>query len=144
MAAFERVWPVMLGITVALAALTLAVLAVGPILRSVVGLPAGFGTDVTSRGAYLQAVCAQVLSLAICFLVMGLIFQPGAKRDRWQWAFCAANPLTLGLAYWVFRRLGSDDWPYEYKALHGWLVITVIAPVIFAPCVYLGSRLIRK
>jgi len=48
----EKVLAVILGIAVVIAALAIAVLAVGPTLRAIIGQPPGYGSDVTSHRAY--------------------------------------------------------------------------------------------
>lgn len=144
MSAFAQLRPVLLGILVALAALLLAVLAAGPAFRSLAGPPAGFGSDYTSTAAYVQAVVAQCVSLALSYFLFGLATRNRATRGGWRWAFWAANPLTVGLAYWLLRLSRPDEWPYEYTAYHGWLLLALSAPLLFAPCIYFGARLIRR
>jgi hypothetical protein len=131
------------GALVALVALALAVLAVGPALRSIVGSPPGFGSDYTSPTAYLQAVVAQCISMAVSFLIVGMVARRQATAGGWRWALWMANPLTVGIAYWLIRQIRSVDWPYEYTAYHGWLLLSFVSPLLFAPCVYLGARLAR-
>lgn len=107
----------MLGTLVALAALLMAVLVAGPALRSLAGPPAGFGSDYTSAAAYVQAVVAQGVSLALVDCRAGV---------------------------WLLRLSRADERPHEYTAYHGWLLLAVSAPVLFAPCIYIGARLIRR
>lgn len=144
-AVFVKLRPALLGTLVALVALVLAALAAGPALRFLVGPPVGFGSDYTSRTAYVQAVVAQCVSLALSYFLFGMAARNGVTTGGgWPWAFWAANPLTVGLAYWLLRLSRSPEWPYEYTSYHGWLVLTVLAPLLFAPCIYLGARLTRR
>ena len=144
MARVPFVQPFLLGTLVAVAALVLAVLAAGPALRSLTGPPPGFGSDYTSSAAYAQALLAQSVSLAISFLLLGIVARNRVSAGGWRWALWVANPLTVGVAYWLLRLARPIDWPYEYTAYHGWLLLAFVAPLIFAPCVYLGARLARK
>jgi hypothetical protein len=132
---------VFLGTTAVVLALMLAVLTLGPVLRFVVGPPAGYGTDVTSRDAYVQALAAQLVSVVVVFLVLGTALGRRMTIRHWRSALWVANPLTVGIGYWIFRSISSANWPYEYKAYHGWLMLTILAPLILAPCVSLGARL---
>lgn len=141
--AFVQLRSALLGTLVALAALLLAVFVAGPALRSLAGPPSGFGSDYTSAAAYVQAVVAQGVSLALSYFLFGLATRSRATIDGWQWAFGAANPFTVGLAYGLLRVARPDEWPYEYTAYHGWLLLAVFAPLLFAPCIYVGARLIR-
>ena len=136
--------PALLGIAIALAALVLAVLAAGPVLRSIIGNPAGFGSDYTSVSAYVQAGVAQCASLALSYFLLGLVTRNRATTRLWQLALWAANPLTVGFAYWLLRLTRRDEWPYEYTAFHGWLVLAIAAPILFAPCIYFGARIGQK
>lgn len=144
MSAFVQLRPVLLGTVVAVAALLMAVLAAGPAVRALAGPPAGFGSDYTSAAAYLQATVAQCVSLALSYLLFGWATRSRAIPGGWKWALWAANPLTVGLAYLLFRLSGPDDWPYEYTAYHGWLLLALAAPLLFAPCVYFGARMVRR
>ncbi len=143
MAALTILRHLIVGTLVALVALTLAVLAVGPALRSIAGSPPGFGSDYTSPTAYLQAVVAQCLAMAVTFLAVGMVASRQATAGGWLGALWMANPLTVGIAFWLIRQIRSVDWPYEYTAYHGWLLLSVVSPLLFAPCVYLGARFAR-
>ncbi len=133
-----------LGTIVAFVALILAVFAAGPAIRSLTGPPPGFTSDYTSRAAYVQAVIAQAVSMAFSFFVFGIAARKKSVNGRWRWALSAANPLTVGLAYWLVRLVRSAEWSYEYTAYHGWLLLVVLAPMVFAPCAYFGAHLARK
>lgn len=137
----SKILAALLGSAVTLVGLILAALLVGPLLRAVMGLPAGYATDVTSRGAFLQAIVAQFLSVVLVFLICGMAMGSRLNIRRWQSASWVANPLSVGIGYWIFRQIPFADWPYEYRAYHGWLALIILAPLILAPCLSLGSRL---
>ena len=141
MATPRRLWAALLGVAAVVAALMLAATAVGPLLRSVIGPPAGYGSDVTSRAAYFQALAAQLLCTIFVFLVLGITLGSRMGIVRWQSALWVANPITVGLAYWIFRHIASAGWPYEYRAYHGWLILTLLGPCVLVPCVTYGARL---
>lgn len=144
MATSIQLRPLLLGTVVALAALVLATVAAGPALRALVGPPTGFDSDYTSTAAYVQAGVAQCISLAVAFFLFGIAARNAGTKGGWRWALWVANPISVGVAYWVFRLSRSGGWPYEYTAYHGWLVLMLVAPLLFAPCVHFGSHLLRK
>lgn len=136
----KRVTAAVLGIMTVTAALIMAALTAGPSLRAALGAPAGFGTDVTSRDAYLQAVAAQAICTALALSLLGVLLGPWASLRRWRSALWVSNPITLGLGYWLFRQISLPSWPYEYTAYHGWVLLSLLAPILFAPFVCLGAR----
>lgn len=140
MPAAQRMTAAVLGMLTVLVALVLAALAAGPSLRAVLGPPAGFGSDVTSRDAYLQALAAQVICTALAFSLLGMLLGRWTSVRLWRSALWVANPLTVGMGYWLFRQISAPSWPYEYMAYHGWLVLSLLAPIVLAPFVCLGAR----
>lgn len=127
--------------TIAIAgALAFAAWAGGPCLRAVFGPPAGFGTDVTSQKAYLQAVVAQISCSALALSFLGLFLGQWAGLHDWRSSLWISNPVTVGLGYWLFRQIAAPNWPYEYTAYHGWVVVSLLAPILFAPLVCMGAR----
>jgi hypothetical protein len=141
MSAVDKACGATLGTAFTTTALALAVVAVGPTLRAILGPPAGYGSDVTSRSAYIQAVTAQLLCVAFGYFILGIVLSARLRQRERRWAWWAANPLTVGLAYWLFRLIAPSSWPYEYKAYQGWLVLTIVAPLILSRFASLGARL---
>ena len=140
----KRLGDAVLGAAVVLIALLIAVVALGPLIRLIFGPPPGFGSDVTSMEAYVEAVLAQLLCVSLALVSFGATAGPRVIDRSWSCALSVANPVTVGLAYWVFRQVAAATWPYEYRAYHGWVVLTCLAPFALAPCVLLGAKVSRR
>ena len=132
-----------LGISGALVALHLAIHVVGPTTRQWLGVPVGFGEDYATKEAWRQARVIQILSLAAVFFVVGLASGVAKCSKPLAWSFWAANPFSVGLAYWLYQRLCSGSGPGEYFGFAGLALLAAAAPLVFAPCVLLGIRIGR-
>lgn len=135
---------ILLGTLVSLVALILAVAVVGPMVRTLIGAPPGFGSDFTSLEAYIQAGAVQCVSLSFLFFLFGLSARPRVVKSKWQRALGSANPLSVGLGYFLLRLISADIWPYEYTSYRNWMLLALLAPFILAPLVYLGILLNRR
>lgn len=86
----------LLGVAVVLLALTIAVVAAGPLLREIIGAPQGFGSDVTLRMAYVEAMFVQLVCVALALAVFGATAGSLTKLDDWRSAWWVVNPVSVG------------------------------------------------
>ena len=107
-----------LATALTVSALFLAVLLGKPVVRLLFGPPEGFHEHFVSREAYNQALLAQSLSIGTAFLLLGAAFGRGGKAVSWSVAFWAANPITVGIGYFLFKlsyqSLRMPVWEYAY------------------------------
>jgi hypothetical protein len=143
MKAWHSALALAIGILGALVGLYLAIHVVGPVVRTLLGVPWGFNEDHPTREAWLQARAVQLLSLGATFFLIGLAsgvakYPKSLARILW-----AANPFSVGLAYWFCQRLWSANGPGEYFGYAGLGLLALIAPFVLAPCALLGNRIGR-
>jgi hypothetical protein len=128
------------------AGLFVAVMVGGPLIRELLGPPPGFHEDFVSREAYNQALLVQVPSVGIAFLVLGIFFGRGS-RPSWKLALVAANPLTVGLGFVIFKLWYQSlhlGWQYEYYSVRNGALLALVAPIIFAACFGVGASMRRS
>ena len=136
---------IVLAIALTVVGLFVAVLAGGPVIRALLGPPPGFREDYVSHEAFRQAVLVQAFCIGIAFFALGLTLGRGS-RPSWKLALTAANPLTVGLGFVVFRSLYQSlhlGWDYEYYGLLDGAILALTAPIIFSACFRTGAS-IRK
>jgi len=134
---------VMLAIAATVLGLFVAVLAGGPIIRELLGPPPGFHEDFVSREANNQALLVQALAIGFGFLFLGTIFGH-VIRPSWKLALLAANPLTVGLGFVVFRvwyQSLRPEWQYEYYGLRNGALLAIAAPVVFGIFFHAGATI---
>jgi hypothetical protein len=87
----------------------------------------------------VQALVALTAALAFAFFLIGMVhaFMPNGVQ-RWQ--LWTANPLTVSLGYWVYRRIMESALPYEYIGYFCWFYLSIAGSILFAVIAYLGSR----
>ena len=130
------------GTLVAMAAFSLGYLVGRPFLGAVWGLPLGYGWDSLTWQVFFRAIVAQSLFLVPMFVMLGYCGQAdGLVAD----AVSAANPVTVGLGYWLYYSLilagGHADIEYPYFHLSGCLLWLAGSVLLLAPCTYAGGRL---
>jgi hypothetical protein len=120
MTAAQRVVFPWLAVIVTFAALLFATLALGPLVRALFGVPAGFNEDLTSPAAYSQAVFVQAISVGISFLIFGGAIGTKAKRIGFCQAVWVVNPITVGVGFagykWIYHSLRRPDYLPEYDS----------------------------
>ena len=133
----------LLGAVVSVVALFIAVHLVGPVARTLFGEPVGYNQDHATRSAFTQATAVRVGSLAAAFLFVGLVLSKFGVRKSWAAAVAVANPVTVGFGYGVYQALWSGRYAGEYFGYGGLGMIALAAPLIFAPCLFMGLPIAR-
>ena len=134
-----------LSVTVTLVAWFAAGQVGGPVIRGLLGAPRAFREDFTSPEAMHQALIVQFISSGIAFWIFGVIFGRYVPLS-WKSALLAANPVTFGVGFILFRILYYRlhlDWPDEYYGLFNGFLLSLAAPFVFASCFYAGAH-VRK
>jgi hypothetical protein len=137
-----------LAVIVTIAALLFATFALGPLVRALLGVPAGFNEDFTSPAAYSQALFVQAISVGIGFLVFGGAIGAKAEEVGFRQSVWAVNPITVGVGFaaykWIYHSLRSPNYLPEYDSPSIFALFVVTAPVLFAFCLFGGAYLRRK
>lgn len=138
---YRTVMP-LLAICATMVGLFLPVFAGGPLARALFGVPIGFREHFTSNAALGQALLVQAFTVGFAFLVLGTAL--GRKVTRFRWAVWAANPITVGIGF-VLYKLTYESLPsphdLEYCHIRNGAVLAAAAPLIFALCCLGGMRL---
>jgi hypothetical protein len=132
-----------LGVVISTGALFASVRLVGPAVRAALGQPSGYGQDYATRQVLLEATLVRMSSVATAFLILGAVLVRFGVRRSWVTALAIANPVTVGIGYALYQRLWSGDFTGEYFGFVGLSLISVAAPILFAPCVFLGLSIAR-
>ena len=137
-----------LAVIVTLAALLFATLALGPLLRVLFGVPAGFNEHFRSPAAYFQALLVQAISVGIGVLMFGAAIGTKAKRIGFRQAVWVVNPITVGVGFaaykWIYHSLRRPDYLPEYDSPSIFALFVITAPVLFAFCLFAGAYLQGK
>jgi hypothetical protein len=133
-----------IGTVAATGALLAALMITGPVFRRWVGSPADFDQDYTSIGAFYQVLVVQGISLAVAFLLVGVLVKAWESKSILKWSLWAANPVTVGVGYWLYRSAASIARPWEYFSYADWVLVSLLSPLILVPCASLGARLGRQ
>lgn len=133
----------MLGVIVSVIALFIAVHGVGPIARTLLGVPFGYDQDYASRSALAQATAVRVVSLGAAFVLVGVVLSWFGVRKSWAVALIVANPVTVGVGYAIYQALWSGSYAGEYFGYGGLGMIALAAPLVLAPCLLLGLQIAR-
>jgi hypothetical protein len=134
-----RALSVAIGFMCAFIGLYAAIHLVGPIIRAWLGAPAGFSQDYTTKEAWRQARAVQLLSLGLIFVLNGILFGVARSSKPVVRAIWTANPFSVGLAYWFFQVLFSSRVPGEYFGDMGLALLSLLSPLVLAPCMLLGT-----
>jgi hypothetical protein len=136
-----------MAIGATISALLLAERVGGPVARAILGAPAGFHEDFTSRAAYGQALLVQGVFVGFAFFLLGAITGWRFGNLRYSHAVWVANPITVGvgfLAYkWAYHSLHLADYLAEYDSPMIFVLFCFAAPLVFAMCFYAGVHLRR-
>jgi hypothetical protein len=140
-----RVLVLVLAVCSTVGALFLAVFIGGPIVRWLFGIPPGFRDHFTSTQSLSQALFVQSIAVGVAFLLLGVVFAPRVVASRLSWALLAANPITVGAGFVLFKlsyqslRLRVHDSEYYTIGTGGLLALT--SPVVLAFCFVAGVHL---
>jgi hypothetical protein len=132
-----------LGVMVSVVALFIAVHLVGPASRALFGEPFGYDQDHATRSALTQATAVRVVSLAAAFVLVGVVLARFGVRRSWAVALVVANPVTVGFGYATYQALWSGRYAGEYFGYGGLGMIALAAPLVLAPCLFLGLQIAR-
>jgi hypothetical protein len=124
-------------------ALIVSTFIVGPIVRYGLGAPRDFNRDYVSREALQQALGSHGLTLALAFLLLGVLSKAWGSRKLVKWSLFSANPITIGLGYALYRAILISHGTAEYFGLVGWVWLSLLSPLLFAPFAFLGARQAR-
>jgi len=80
----QRVQLAVLAIVATISALFLAERVGGPVIRTILGPPAGFHEDFTSRSAYGQALLDANVSVGIAFFLLGTVRWRSLVIERYR------------------------------------------------------------
>jgi len=143
MTAAQRVLLAVAAVGVTISALFLAERVGGPLIRMILGPPAGFNSDFTSRAAYGQALLVQSVTVGAAFFLLGVV---GRRFSSFSYkhAVWVANPVTVGLGFAAYKiayhSLHSLDYLAEYDSPQIFLLFCIVSPVVFAPCFLAGVK----
>ena len=132
------------AVATACCALIVSTFIVGPIVRYWLGAPRDFDQDYVSREALQQAFGSHGVSLALAFLLLGVLSKAWGGRQLLKWSLLAANPITIALGYALYRAILISHGTAEYFGLFGWVWLSLLSPLLFAPFAFLGVRYARK
>jgi hypothetical protein len=129
-------------------ALLLAERVGGPLIRAVLGTPAGFHEDFTSRPALGQALLAQTVFVGLAFFTLGTAVGQRLKSLRYKYAVWVANPITVGLGFAaykaIYHSLHLRDYLPEYDSPTIFVLFCIASPLVFALCFYAGASVRRS
>lgn len=120
----------------------------GPLVRAILGPPAGFHEDFTSRAAYGQALLVQSVSVGFAFFLLGVaagrrLMSLGYKNAVW-----VANPITVGIGFVAYKMayhsLHLPDYLAEYDSPQIFVLFCVASPLVFALCFHAGVYVRRS
>lgn len=148
MTATQRVLVAVIAIGATISALFLAERVGGPLARAVLGPPAGFHEDFTSRAAYGQALLVQAVFVGLTFFLLGTAMGSRLKSFGYKQAVWVANPVTVGLGFSAYKvayhSLHMSDYLAEYDSPQIFVLFCVASPLIFALCFYAGAHVRRS
>jgi len=147
MTATQRALWAFIAIGATISALFLAERVGGPLERAVLGAPAGFHEDFTSRAAFGQALLAQAVFVGLAFLLLGTIVGRRLKSLSYKNAVWVANPITVGVGFAAYKMayhsLNLSNYLAEYDSPEIFVVFCIASPITFALCFYAGANLRR-
>lgn len=148
----KRICILVLAVCLTVAGLFLAVFIGGPITRALFGIPPGFHDHFVSSEGQNQALVVQFIAVGTAFLLLGMVMGPKVAPPRLPWALLAANPITVGVGFVVFKlsyqALHLPVHETEYYLIGGGALLALTSPVIFALCfgagAYMSDRRMAK
>jgi hypothetical protein len=120
---------------------------VGPVVRQVFGPPYGYASDSTSPQALMQALLVQTATLLGACLFIGWLLSKLARDCSWKTALWAANPLTVGAAFFGLMlwldgaRVLDGELTSEYISPVIWVIQLCLAAPLYASALILGARI---
>ena len=148
MTARQRALWAFIAIGATTSALVLAERVGGPLVRAVLGTPAGFHEDFTSRPALGQALLAQTVFVGLAFFLLGTVAGQRLKSLRYKYAVWVANPITVGVGFAaykaVYHSLHLRDYLPEYDSPTIFVLFCIASPLVFAFCFYAGANVRRS
>ena len=115
MTATQRTFSALIAIGATISALFLGERVGGPLARAILGPPAGFHEDFTSRAAYGQALLVQGLFVGLAFFLVGAVAALRFKKLSYRDAVWTANPITVGVGFIAYKLANHS--------LHLWTIL---------------------
>jgi hypothetical protein len=147
MTAMQRTLLAVIAIGATISALFLGERLGGPLARAILGPPAGFHEDFTSRAAYGQALLVQTVFVGLAFFLLGTTAGWRFKSHRYRDAMWVANPITVGVGFIAYKMadhsLHLPDYLAEYDSPLIFVLFCIASPLVFAFSFYLGARCAR-
>ena len=144
MTATQRTLSALIAIAATIPALFLGERVGGPLVRAILGPPAGFHEDFTSRAAYGQALLVQGVFVGLAFFLVGAVAARRFKSLSYRDAVWAANPVTVGVGFiaykWAYHSLHLSDYLAEYDSPQILVLFCFASPLVFALCLYAGAH----
>jgi len=144
MTAMQRTLLAVIAIAATISALFLAERVGGPLVRAILGPPAGFHEDFTSRAAYGQALLVQTVFVGLAFFLLGKTAGWRFKSHSYRDAVWVANPITVGVSFIAYKlayySLHLPDYLAEYASPQIFVLFCIASPLVFALCFYLGAH----
>ena len=143
MTAKRRALLAVMAIGATISALFLAERVGGPVARAILGAPAGFHEDFTSRAAYGQALLVQGVFVGLAFFLLGAIAGWRFGNLSYSHAVWVANPITVGVGFLAYKWAYHSLYLAEYDSPMIFVLFCFAAPLVFAMCFSAGVRLRR-
>ncbi|MGB8010227.1 MAG: hypothetical protein WCF68_01325 [Terriglobales bacterium] len=144
MTATQRTFSALIAIGATISALFLGERVGGPLARAILGPPAGFHEDFTSRAAYGQALLVQGLFVGLAFFLVGAVAALRFKKLSYRDAVWTANPITVGVGFIAYKlanhSLHLSDYLAEYDSPQIFVLFCIASPLVFALCLYAGAH----
>jgi hypothetical protein len=148
MSAMQKALLAVIAIGATISALFLAERVGGPVARAILGPPAGFHEDFTSRAAYGQALLVQGIIVGFAFFLLGATAGPRFKSVGYKQAVWVANPMTVGMGFAAYKMayhsLHLSNYLAEYDSPQIFVLFCIASPLTFALCFYAGVHVRRS
>jgi len=126
------------GVLVAISAVAVATMAMGPVVRLVFGEPHDYRSDYVSVETLLQALTVVTATMFLMCTACGWLAAQVGKVLTWREAIWMLNPLTIGVAFVILMHLvygtsiGGVFYPGEYLSPAMQVIQVLGSPVYFA------------
>ena len=144
MTATQRTLSALIAIGVTMSALFLGECVGGPLARAILGPPAWFHEDFTSRAAYGQALLVQGAFVGLAFFLVGALSHGDSKRSATEMLCGRRIRSQLALASIAYKlayhSLHLSDYLAEYDSPQIFVLFCIASPLVFALCLYAGAH----